>query len=133
MESHSASRDSRIVQITLAYDEGDDVSDIAGSLVGRREAGLPRRGAIAEQAPLILAGGISYRVLAAGLVKLARGLKDVSIYVEIRRRSGELKIFKGPTPGSAKIVVMGPDGCEEPHGADVDPEDLAGAIEDASE
>ena len=122
-----------MIQIGLEYDDGDDVEGIVSNLAGRTEVGLPRRGPVADQAPLVLAGGISSQLLAIGLVKWIRSLKGMSIYVEIRAKSDVFRVFKGQTPGATEIVVMGPDGREERRGASVEPEDVAAVIEDASE
>ena len=84
-----------MIQIGLEYDDGDDVEGIVSNLAGRTEVGLPRRGPVADQAPLVLAGGISSQLLAIGLVKWIRSLKGMSIYVEIRAKSDVFRVFKG--------------------------------------
>ena len=133
MAAHSSPQESKILQIGIEYDDDDDVEGIVSCLARRTEMGLPRRGPVADQAPLILAGGISSQLLAVGLVKWLRSLKDISIYVEIRAKSDVFRIFKGKTPGVTEIVVMRPDGREERRGASAEPEDVAVVIEDAPE
>lgn len=133
METHPRHRDSKIVRITLAYDDGDDVEGVASSLVGRVEAGLARRGIVTDQAPMILAGDISAHLLAMDLVKWIRVLKDASIHVGIRWKSHEFEIYKWQTPGISEIVIVGSDGMEDCRSANVEPDDLADAIENASE
>jgi hypothetical protein len=113
METRPDHRDSKTVQIALAYDNSDDVESIASSLLGRPEAGLPRRSPLAEQTPLILAGGISSQLLAAGLVKWLRGLKGISIYVGIRWGSNKFEIDKRHTPGASEIRIVHRDGRED--------------------
>jgi hypothetical protein len=106
-----------LINIVLTADEGDPVALIVDSIVEHSESPRPRRG-VSEHAQMLIAGSISVRMLAAGLLQWVQAAKGITVFVDMQSEWPKRKVFKVREPFSRGVIVLHRDGSERPHAAD---------------
>lgn len=107
-----------LIDIVLTADGDDPVALIVDSLVERSESPRPRRGVVSEHAQMLIAGSISARMLAAGLLQWVRAAKGATVFVDMQSEWPKRKVFKVREPFSRGVIVLHRDGSEHHYAAD---------------
>jgi hypothetical protein len=128
--SNDSNDDPETVNVVIAYRDEDHVEAIENGLAERAQPPRPRRGPIAESAQLLIAGSISIRILANGLIDWGRRGKDTTIFVDARSEPGRIKIYPIKTPHVRRLVFLRRDGEETVWPVDDAPAGVASEIEE---
>lgn len=108
----------RLIDIVLTADEDDPVALIVDSIVERSESPRPRRGVVSEHAQMLIAGSISVRMLAAGLLQWVQAAKGTTVFVDMQSESPKCKIFTVRERFSRGVIVLHSNGSERVYAAD---------------
>lgn len=119
-----------LIDIVLTADEDDPIALIIDGVVERSEPPQPRRGAVSEHAQMLIAGSISVRMLAAGLLQWVQAAKGTTVFVDMQSEWPKRKIFKVRDPFSEGVVVLHRDGSEHRYTADSSARTLEEDLED---
>jgi hypothetical protein len=127
MTGPAASSD-RLLDILLTATDDDAVDTIIDCITQRVDAQRPRRGTLSEPAQMLIAGSISVRILAAGVLDWARRVNDTTVCVDMRE-PGKTKVFSLRTQHASRILVLRPDGSEAVYHVDTAPSEVAADLD----
>jgi hypothetical protein len=115
------------IEVVLTAGADDPVETIVKSIEQRADSPRPRRGTLSEPAQMLIAGSISVRILAAGLLDWVRRAKDTTVFVDASE--GETRIFSEQTANVQRLVFLRRDGSEGVFPVDTRPAEIEAEFE----
>jgi hypothetical protein len=117
-----------ILEIFVTARDEDHIEVIERGITERLDHPRPRRGPVSEHAQMLIAGSISVRILAAGLIDWGRRAKDTTIFVDAQSEPPRIKIHAAKTPHVRRVVFLRRDGTEGVVAVDEEPANVASEV-----